>query len=76
MSGRWRGVLVALAWLCQDGRALAHPTPGSVVYLDFRTEGVSLLQDVPLEELERALHHPLIAEGETAAHSVARHVSL
>src|SRR5262249_20980073 len=51
----------------------AHPTPGSVAYIDFTVDGARLEQDVPLEELERALHRMLINEGESATDVVKRH---
>jgi hypothetical protein len=63
-------VLAVLAWCLASAVAEAHPTPGSVAYIDFTVDGARVEQDVPLEELERALHQPLIAPGETPENAV------
>lgn len=73
----WRCVAVAfvlaLSWLCASGRAGAHPAPGSVAFVDFTASGALIEQDVPIEELELALHMPLGHEGEPAPAVVQRH---
>jgi hypothetical protein len=56
--------------------AAAHPTPGSVALLDFTVDGARLEQDVPLEELERALHQQLVNAGESANAAVQRQEAL
>lgn len=74
---RWLRVAVAfvlaLSWLCASGRAGAHPAPASVVFVDLTTSGARIEQDVPVEELELALHRPLGHEGEPASALVQRH---
>lgn len=50
----------------------AHPTPGSVAFVDFTVEGARIEQDVPLEELERALHRRLVEPDETPEQTVHR----
>jgi hypothetical protein len=71
-------VLVALAWLFASSSASAHPTPGSVAFVDFTVDGARLEQDVPIEELERALHGTLALpqERESAANIVSGHEQL
>lgn len=61
-----------LVWLALVSTAYAHPTPGSVAYLDFTVDGARLEQDVPIEELERALKRQLAFEGDTPAQMVDR----
>jgi hypothetical protein len=58
------------AGLCST--ASAHPTPGTVALLDFTVDGARLEQDVPIEELERALHRTLMLEVEPAQVMVSR----
>src|SRR5262245_48181368 len=74
---RWLRVAVALvfalSWLCASSRATAHPAPGSVAFVDFTAFGARIGQDVPIEELELALHRPLGYEGEPAPEFVQRH---
>jgi hypothetical protein len=65
--------VLALSWLCASGRASAHPAPGSVAFVDFTASGARIEQDVPIEELELALHRPLGHEGEPAPAMVQRH---
>lgn len=65
--------VLALSWLCAGGRAVAHPAPGSVALVDFTPSGARIEQDVPIEELELALHMPLGHEGEPAPAVVQRH---
>jgi hypothetical protein len=72
---RSAGGLLALL-LCTSGPARAHPTPGSVAFVDFTVDGARLEQDVPVEELERALKRPLAQPGESAERIVARHAEL
>lgn len=72
LRAAFAGVL-ALAWLCVSGRAGAHPTPGSVAFVDFTVGGARIEQDVPVEEIERALHQPLAREGEPIEGTVERH---
>jgi hydrogenase/urease accessory protein HupE len=50
--------------LLQSRPTSAHPTPGSAVFIDFTLDGARIEQDVPVEELQRALKRPLLAEGE------------
>lgn len=71
--GRARSVLALLAVLfgCLSS-ARAHPTPGSLAYVDFTVDGARIEQDVPLEELERALKQSLIKKGESPEQSVDR----
>lgn len=66
-------VLLAVAWLLVAGDARAHPTPGSVALIDLTVDGARLEQDVPIEELQRALHQTLGAEDEGPAVLVRRH---
>jgi hypothetical protein len=68
--------VLALAWLCASGRAGAHPAPVSVAFVDFTVNGARIEQDVPLEELELALHRPLGHGGEPAPARVHRHRDL
>lgn len=56
--------------------AYAHPTPGSVALLDLTVDGARLEQDVPIEELERALHQQLLELAESPEHCVQRHVEM
>lgn len=69
---RRRALLVAWAWLLCSGHVAAHPTPGSLVFIDFTVDGARLQQDVPIEELERALHRQLARPSESPAESVNR----
>jgi len=69
------GAIVAGGLLC-GGSAAAHPTPGSIAFVDFTVDGARLEQDVPLEELERALHRQLVNAGESAAAAVLRQEAL
>jgi hypothetical protein len=68
-----RAMLIALAWILGSTDALAHPTPGSVVFVDLTVDGARIEQDVPVEELERALHQTLWVDGGSAAGVVRRH---
>lgn len=68
--------LVMLGGLFAGGVARAHPTPGSVAMLDFTLDGARLEQDVPIEELERALHRTLALPGESALAIVGRHADM
>ncbi|MEW5852790.1 MAG: HupE/UreJ family protein [Myxococcota bacterium] len=68
--------LPVVATLVVGGEARAHPTPGSVVFVDFTVDGARVEQDVPVEELERALRRPLAEEHESAQHMVQRHREL
>lgn len=72
---RLRALLVALVafW---SATAHAHPTPGSIAFIDFTVDGARLEQDVPMEELERALHQKLIEPNESAERAVERHAAL
>jgi hypothetical protein len=70
------GLCAACAASLLTAAAHAHPTPSSVAFIDFTATGAHVDQDVPLEELERALHRPLGASGEPAAVSVTRHAAL
>jgi hypothetical protein len=65
----WLGILVAAALLPR--LAWAHPTPGSVVFVDFGPAGATLEHDAPVEELERAMRAPLF--DDTALNVVVRH---
>lgn len=81
MSARrvWHWALllaVALGSAFAARPALAHPTPGSWVFLDLALDGARLEQNVPLEELERALGRRLVQDGEPAASAVQRHAEL
>lgn len=51
-------------------RASAHPTPGSVVFVDFGIHEAALVHDAPVEELERAMKAPLFAEASPTAKAV------
>jgi hypothetical protein len=62
-----------VAWLLASGRAGAHPTPSSVALIDFTVDGARIEQDVPVEELERALKRRLAQPGEAAARLALRH---
>jgi hypothetical protein len=70
------GPPLALAWLLAGGRAVAHPTPGSAAFVDFTVDGARVEQDVPVEELERALHRRLAEAGESPEGAVGRHRDL
>lgn len=77
MSARAASVLaLAMSWTCAASVAHAHPTPGSVAMLDFTVDGARIEQNVPIEELERALHQTLAGDGETADSIVAHHEAL
>ncbi|MFO0615914.1 MAG: HupE/UreJ family protein [Polyangiaceae bacterium] len=65
-------VVVAITVLLSHGAALAHPTPGSTVFVDLTVDGARIEQSVPIEELERALHVQLAEEGDDAARIVER----
>jgi hypothetical protein len=65
--------LVLAGVLFTSDHASAHPTPGSAAFVDFTVDGARLEQDVPIEELERALHQTLAREGDLAASVVNRH---
>jgi len=64
---------VVIALVGMPARANAHPTPGSVAFLDFTVGGARIEQDVPIEELERALHQTLWEEGARPEDIVGRH---
>lgn len=70
------GLLLALVCLLAGHHAWAHPTPGSVVFVDVTVDGARIEQDVPVEELERALHQMLVQEGEPPESVVDRHNAL
>ena len=65
-------LLVIAAWLLVASGASAHPTPGSVASVDFTVDGARLEQDVPVEELERALHRTIHVEGQATDDSIRR----
>jgi hypothetical protein len=69
-------LLAALACLFTCELASAHPTPGSVAFIDFTVDGARIERNVPIEELERALHVQLMEKGESAERSVQRHALL
>ncbi|HEX4341025.1 MAG TPA: HupE/UreJ family protein [Polyangiaceae bacterium] len=50
--------------------AAAHPMPGSFAFVDFTVGGARVEQDVPIEELERALRRPLYDDGESPEDAV------
>lgn len=64
--------LVVLASLMRIGTASAHPTPGSIAFVDFTVDGARIEQDVPIEEIQRVFQRQLVAEGETPAATVGR----
>lgn len=66
------GLLLAIMLLLVSAGASAHPTPGSTAFLALTVRGAVLEQDVPIEELERAMHRRLIEPGESPAAAVAR----
>lgn len=68
-----QAMLLALTWILGSTPALAHPTPGSVAFVDLTVEGARIEQDVPIEELERALHQTLWTDGDSAEAVVRRH---
>jgi hypothetical protein len=57
----WLGIWLAAALMPR--LAWAHPTPGSVVFIDFGVDAARLEHDAPVEELRRALQAPLLDEG-------------
>lgn len=65
--------LLGALLFCLPRLAHAHPTPGSVVFVDFTVDGARLEHDAPIEELERSMHLTLAKEGETPAAMVLRH---
>jgi hypothetical protein len=67
---------LVLACLCASDRAGAHPAPASVMFVDFTVDGARIEQDVPLEDLELALHQPLARPNEPVAAAVQRHRDL
>ncbi|MDC0710404.1 HupE/UreJ family protein [Stigmatella sp. ncwal1] len=69
-------VVLALAWTFGIADVSAHPTPGSVAFVDLTVDGARIEQDVPIEELERALKQKLWVDGESAADVVRRHSGL
>ena len=69
-------LLVAWVWVNASSAAFAHPAPASVVSIDFTVDGARIEQDVPLEELEHALHLTLALPGEAPAHTVQRQAEL
>lgn len=52
--------------------AMAHPTPGSVAFVDLTVDGARIEQDVPVEELERAVKQALYREGESPEQMAVR----
>lgn len=52
--------------------ASAHPTPISVAFVDFTVDGARIEHDVPVEELQRALHRDLLRPGDSAEAMVTR----
>jgi hypothetical protein len=61
-------------FICATGRA--HPAPSSLALIDLTLDGAQLEQDVPLEELELALHQKLVRAGEDPSLAVRRNRSL
>jgi hypothetical protein len=51
-------------------RAWAHPTPGSVVFVDFGIDEARLVHDAPVEELERAMKAALFDAASIKAETV------
>jgi hypothetical protein len=51
-------------------RAWAHPTPGSVVFVDFGIDEARLVHDAPVEELERAMKAQLFDAASIKAETV------
>lgn len=76
MKARAHALLLALCALLVSVLAQAHPTPGSTALLDFTVDGARLEQDVPFEELERALHQRLIEPDEQPERAAERHAAL
>lgn len=74
---RWLvGLALFAAVVASATKVAAHPTPGSVAFVDFTVDGARIEQDVPIEELERALHRRLAEEGESPEAIVRRHGEL
>lgn len=63
---------VLLTGLSISSFTLAHPAPGSTAFIDFTVDGARIEQDVPIEELERALHQMLLEEGESPEQMLLR----
>ncbi|MCA9687395.1 MAG: hypothetical protein KC457_34860, partial [Myxococcales bacterium] len=70
---RCTALLVFLLVACFSSVARAHPTPSSYARVDFTADGARITQDVPVEELERAVHRTLYdRSGDSAQAMVAR----
>lgn len=70
------GPLFALVWFLASASAGAHPAPTSSAFIDFTVDGARIEQDVPIEEIERAMHRTLAEEGEPAESIARRHGDL
>jgi hypothetical protein len=64
----WLAILCAAIFVPR--RAGAHPTPGSVVFVDFGIDEARLVHDAPVEELERAMKAPLFDVASIKAETV------
>ena len=75
-ASTWLTAVAAFVVVLVASAADAHPTASSVAYVDFTVDGARVEQDIPIEELERALHLQLMQADETAESAVARHDAL
>ena len=64
-------ILVFVWCLLQAPLASAHPTPSSTAILDFSASSAWLVQDSPVEDLERGMHVTLTDGGTLSAATIA-----